>query len=113
MRLGYEPIKAVDIPGWEHAAQKSGEWAGCIGVNEMLAFKLPMDLYEAYMKEAHHTQPLAEEGKLDQARESAEAMAATMARRPISFQLEEGNADLGRAPEPPSFAVTLGERDED
>ena len=53
IRLGYEPIKAHDIPGWEHASMKTGEWAGCVGVNEMIAFKLPLHLYEAYMKEAH------------------------------------------------------------
>jgi hypothetical protein len=33
-------------------------------VNEMLAFKLPMSLYQRYMKEAHHDAPLREENKL-------------------------------------------------
>jgi hypothetical protein len=37
---------------------------GFIGVNEMLAFKLPISLYEKYMKEAHHDAPLREEEKL-------------------------------------------------
>ena len=110
MRLGYEPIKIKDVPGWEHSTVKSGEWEGIIGVNEMLAFKLPMRLYEDYMREAHHDQPLAEEGKLNAAREMAEQEASAMARSPVSFELEEGTAELGVAPEPPSFAVTLGER---
>lgn len=64
MRLGYEPIKAGDIPGWEYNAMKTGEYQGFIGVNEMLAFKLPMSLYEKFMKEVHHDAPLREEGKL-------------------------------------------------
>jgi hypothetical protein len=64
IRLGYEPIKATDIPGWEHSAIKSGEWEGFIGVNEMLAFKLPDRLYQMYMKEAHHDAPQREEEKL-------------------------------------------------
>lgn len=64
MRLGYEPVKPEDIPGWESTAIKSGEWVGFIGVNEMLAFKIPMSLYEAYMNEAHHIAPLKELEKL-------------------------------------------------
>ncbi len=64
MRLGYEPVKPEDIPGWESTAVKSGEWTGFIGVNEMLAFKIPMSLYEKYMHEAHHEAPLRELEKL-------------------------------------------------
>jgi hypothetical protein len=64
MRLGYEPVKPEEIPGWEHVAVKSGEWAGFVGVNEMLAFKLPLSLYEKFMQEAHHDAPLREEEKL-------------------------------------------------
>lgn len=108
MRLGYEPIKATDIPGWDHASLKTGEWAGCIGVNEMVAFKLPLSLYERYMKYNHHDQPLSEEGKLEEARRLAEEGASQIARRPVSFELEgEGIAEMGEAPEPPSFEETL------
>ena len=64
MRLGYEPVKPEDIPGWEATTVKSGEWQGLIGVNEMLAFKLPISLYERYMQEAHHDAPLRELEKL-------------------------------------------------
>lgn len=64
MRLGYEPVKPEDIPGWESTAVKSGEWTGFIGVNEMLAFKLPISLYEKFMQEAHHDAPLRELEKL-------------------------------------------------
>jgi hypothetical protein len=49
MRLGYEPLKPSDVPGWEYVTVKTGEWQGFIGVNEMLAFKLPISLYEKYM----------------------------------------------------------------
>jgi hypothetical protein len=61
---GYEPVKPEEIPGMQYASVKTGEWAGFIGVNEMLAFKLPMSLYQRYMKEAHHDAPLREENKL-------------------------------------------------
>lgn len=112
MRLGYEPVKAEDIPGWEHATMKTGEWVGCIGVNEMIAFKLPMRLYEAYMYEAHHAQPLFEEQKLtsviDVIREEAAAVAKSGAKG-IKFELEEGLAALGEDLDPGSFAENLGE----
>ncbi len=112
VRLGYEPVQAKDIPGWEYASMKTGEYAGCIGVNEMLAFKLPMSLYEAYMREAHHTQPLFEEEKLssvlDTIREEA-AMAAKSGARGIKFEMEDGMAELGQDLDPGSFAESLGE----
>lgn len=76
MQLGYEPIRADEIPGMEYASLKTGEYAGMVGVNEMVAFKLPESLYQAFMHEAHHNAPLAEEEKLqdvaDQIREQAE-----------------------------------------
>ena len=64
IRLGYTPVKAEDVPGFEYASQKTGEWSGCVGINEMLAFKLPLSLYEKFMQEAHHNAPNREEGKL-------------------------------------------------
>jgi hypothetical protein len=77
IRLGYEPIKSEDVPGWEYVTIKTGEWQGFIGVNEMLAFKLPMSLYHRYMNEAHHDAPAREDEKLtavlDSIKESAEA----------------------------------------
>lgn len=111
LRLGYEPIKPEDIPGWENASIKSGEHAGLIGVNEMLAFKIPIELYEMYMKETHHTQPLYEEQKLKIAREIAEeeAMSTSKSGEKISFELEEGNAELANfVPDPPAFEEVLG-----
>ena len=75
IQLGYEPIKAEDIPGMEYASVKTGEWAGFVGVNEMIAFKLPMSLYEKFMKEAHHDAPLREEDKLAEVADSIRAQA--------------------------------------
>ena len=64
MLLGYEPVTVADAPGLEYASVKTGEFAGHIAVNEMLAFKLPLRLYEAYMQEAHHDAPLRDEQRL-------------------------------------------------
>ena len=114
VRLGYEPIRAADIPGWDHASIKTGEWEGCIGVNEMIAFKLPLELYEAYMRVNHHEQPLEEEKALSsQLREIEAEMNAAAKRGTISLELEDGTAALGVAPEPPPFALQSGEAPDD
>lgn len=76
MQLGYEPVKPEEVPGMEYASLKTGEWTGFIGVNEMLAFKLPMSLYQKFMQEAHYEAPKREEDKIadvaDMLREQAE-----------------------------------------
>lgn len=91
MRLGYEPVKPEEIPGWEHVAIKSGEWAGFIGVNEMLAFKLPMSLYERFMQEAHHDAPLREEEKLTDTAEFLQQQARAAGSQ---LAMGDGMADL-------------------
>lgn len=114
IRLGYEPIKAHDIPGWDHASIKTGEWEGCIGVNEMVAFKIPLELYEQYMYINHHEQPLSEEEKLSSQIRAMEAeMNAAAKRGTVSLELEDGTAALGVAPEPPAFASQTGEGPDD
>ncbi len=114
MRLGYEPIKTHDIPGWEHAQIKTGEWEGCIGVNEMIAFKLPLELWEQYMYYNHHEAPLNEEEKLSSQIRAMEADMNEAAKRGVvSLELEDGTAALGVAPEPPPFAIATGEAPDD
>ena len=93
IRLGYEPVKPEDVPGWEYATLKTGDWAGFIGVNEMLAFKLPLSLYEKYMQEAHHDAPLREEEKLTETAEFLEQQARSSKSRLIQG---EGNSELGQ-----------------
>lgn len=63
-RMGYQFIRADELRGWEGGSIKSGEHAGCVGINEMLAMKIPERLYQIYMREAHHNMPLAEEEKI-------------------------------------------------
>ena len=109
VRLGYEPIRESDIPGWQHASIKTGEWEGCIGVNEMVAFKLPMELYEQYMYINHHEQPLAEEEKLSAMHRQIQEEVQQASRGAAELELEGGTAELGQAPEPPPFAAQTGE----
>lgn len=113
LRLGYSLVKASDVPGWEHASLKSGDWIGCIGVNEMLAAKLPLNLYESYMREAHYDQPLQEEEKLNAATEDVVMQAQSIAKsRQKTLSLEEGSAEIGKnRPSVPSFAREAGDVD--
>lgn len=92
-RLGYEPIKSSDVPGWEYISIKTGDYAGCFGVNEMVAFKLPLDLYKMYMNEAHHIQPLQEEQKL---RAVIDAMKDEAKEKKAEILEEAGTAELGK-----------------
>ena len=64
LRLGYQLIRSEDVPGFETVTMKTGEYAGHIMVNEMIAARLPESLYQRFMKEAHYDAPLREETKL-------------------------------------------------
>jgi len=93
IRLGYEPVKPEDVPGWEYVTIKTGEWQGLIGVNEMLAFKLPISLYERYMREAHHDAPQREEEKLT---ETADFMAQQASASKSRITMGDGNSEIGQ-----------------
>ena len=64
MRLGYVPVKADELPGYEDYRVKSGEHVGYISCNEMLLFKLPMDIYQEVMTHMHHDKPREEAEKI-------------------------------------------------
>ena len=99
-RLGYEPVKPEDIPGWEYATIKTGEYAGFIGVNEMLAFKVPTRLYELFMEEAHFNAPMREDEKLVAMTEGLREQAERAGGKLIEG---DGMADLRKVPERPVF----------
>jgi hypothetical protein len=103
MRLGYEPIKPEDVPGWEYATVKTGEWVGFIGVNEMLAFKLPLSLYEKFMAEAHYQAPLREEEKLADAAEFLQQQARASGANVV---MGDGMVGLRDERGQPSFGLT-------
>jgi len=103
MRLGYEPVKPEDVPGWEATSIKTGEWIGFIGVNEMLAFKLPISLYEKFMQEAHHDAPTRELEKLT---DTAEFL-REQAEKTGSYIVEgDGMQDMRRNVGRPVFDLT-------
>jgi hypothetical protein len=54
IRLGYTPVLADELPGFENYRVKAGEHVGHISCNEMLLFKIPMDLYQRVMTHFHY-----------------------------------------------------------
>lgn len=64
IRQGYVPVKSEEFPGYENYRVKSGEHVGYISCNEMLLFKLPMDIYQDIMLYQHHEKPREEEEKI-------------------------------------------------
>jgi hypothetical protein len=106
LRLGYELIKAAEIPGFEYANVKTGEYVGYVGINEMLAAKLPLQDYEDFMTISHHEQPLEEEEAiLSEVMKQQEATNGLIG----NVQLYGGTAQLGKGPAPPRFADEFGE----
>lgn len=101
IRLGYQLVQAAELPGqWETNTVNTGQYAGCVCINEMILAKLPMRLYEMYMVEAHHNQPLAEEGKL---RATLDAIKDQADGQHGALIEEEGTAQLGTRTRRPSF----------
>ena len=64
MRLGYVPVKADELPGFDNYRVKAGEDIGFIACNEMRLYKLPMEIYQEVMTEMHHEAPMEEADKV-------------------------------------------------
>ncbi len=91
LRLGYELIKPEELSGLHIETIKDGEHAGLIGINEMVAAKLPMNLYQAFMAESGHKAPAREESRLRETAESIKRQAESMGGR---VQIGDGMAEL-------------------
>lgn len=64
MRMGYIPVRADEMPGFENYRVKAGEQEGFIACNEMLLYKLPEEVYQDIMAEMHHHAPMDEQEKI-------------------------------------------------
>jgi len=59
MALGYEPVKAVELKGFETLGKmSSGKFEGCVSCNEMVLFKIPEEIYQEVMRMMHLEDPL-------------------------------------------------------
>lgn len=64
IRLGYVPVKADELPEMRNNRVKAGEHKGFISCNEMLLYKIPMNMYQEIMSYFHHEAPLKEANKI-------------------------------------------------
>lgn len=94
-QLGYTALRPEEVPGMEYSTLKTGDYAGCIGINEMIAHKLPMSLYLAYMQEAHHNAPAQQ---AEQIVSQADALKAQAERDGGEIVEGEGMAELRDTP---------------
>lgn len=61
MRLGYIPVTADELPGFETGGMASAQFGNALTCNEMVLFKIREDRYQAIMQLFHHSRPLEEE----------------------------------------------------
>jgi len=66
-RLGYVLVKSTELPtlAAEYAV-KTGQFEGCISVNEMILMKIPQVLFKELMKINHHERPLEQEQRIQE-----------------------------------------------
>ncbi len=98
MRVGYEPVKAEDVKGFDTYKVRSGEFEGFVACNEMLLFKIREELYQEMMAYFHHEKPLEEEQML----RDNNALQDTNARG-VASPDEDGFKSLGKSKHAPVF----------
>lgn len=103
IRLGYVPVRADELPGFENWKVKAGEDVGFIACNEMRLYKIPMDVYQDVMLQMHHERPMEEADKI---RVQVENLQGARDSRGRSLgQVEgEGFGDMDRNVKTPVFA---------
>ena len=103
MRLGYVPVKSDEFPGFENYRVKAGEHVGYISCNELLLFKLPMEIYQEYMTHMHHDIPREEEDKVRIQLESLQGQRDSNGKSLVSIE-GEGMGNFNQQPrETPVF----------
>jgi hypothetical protein len=96
IRLGYVPVKSEELPGFEDYRVKSGEHVGYISCNEMLLFKLPMDIFQEVMTHMHHDKPREEAEKIRVQQESLQGRDSNG--RPLVSVEGEGMGSIDQQP---------------
>ena len=103
MRLGYVPVMQDELPGYinDRVKAESQSHAGQVSCNELLLYKLPMDVYQDVMTHFHHNEPqeMSEKIKVDMEQLNYKDRAG---RNLVTIEGNPGNID---SPKPaPTFA---------
>jgi hypothetical protein len=102
LRMGYELITDRMVPGFEGASPKSANYPGVLTVNEMLAARIPLRLYNRMMEYVHHDMPLSEEEKL---RAKVESIKESGARDGARVLEGDGMSEIVQRAKPMPFEV--------
>lgn len=96
VQRGYVPVKASEVPGFgsQYTAQ-GGEFDGCVACNEMLLFKIPVQLYNDLMTIYHHEMPMEQEASI---RENVNSNSEEDSNGRKLAEVEGDFANLGRGP---------------
>ncbi len=100
MRMGYQPVRIEEVPGFENYQVKAGEHEGFVACNEMLLYKLPEDVYQSIMEELHHYAPQDEADKI---RVQAENLPRDSRGRPLGMVEGEGINEMDKPKTAPLF----------
>ena len=101
IQRGYQPVKATEVPGFgNHYKVTEGEFEGCVQCNEMLLFKIPVEVYNDLMTIYHHDIPMEQEESIRERVESGQQYDS--AGRSLS-SVEGDFNKLGRKVGTPSF----------
>lgn len=65
-RVGYSVVKPEEVPNFMVGNNRSGQHEGCVSYNELILVKIPDRLYQLYMRDSHHTQPIEQERVIKQ-----------------------------------------------
>jgi hypothetical protein len=112
LRYGYELLEADDFPGWGHVkSAPNSAFPGKIMVNEMIAAKLKLSLYQDYMREVHHDRPLEEAARIrNDAQEVVEGINRNA--RGARANIASGTVQMAKDPGVPDFGRLNGESGE-
>ena len=99
LSLGYELVKASDMPKFSlQNKAMSGEFEGCIAINEMILSRIPEELYQEILMINHHEKPMEEEAFL-----KANAAPSQQDSHGNALGMREGFETLGRRVAAPTF----------
>lgn len=90
LRMGYTPVRAEEVLGFDTFRMRGGEWDGFVGCNEMILFKIPAEIYQDIMTVFHHDMPIEEERAI---RDRSKAMLGKL-RLPVKGEGEEGEPQV-------------------
>jgi len=101
MRMGYELVTADEVgPDFEFGKVKEGQFANGVQIREMVLFKIPQDIYEAYMMHVHHNEPIGTEQAI---RQDVGALEDQLTEYGSNVMVGAAIRELGKVPKKPTF----------